>query len=101
MIRFKIGRQTERVGIYPTLSVLVAKWVASQEIMNYHKRKVYKEYPDYKCYPLINFFLAHVIESLVPAPLIGERSARERICSPPFIILPYKMSINKEQNRDF
>ncbi len=49
MIIFEVGQQTERAGICPTLSDMVAgKGIALEEVRNQHTRNVSKEYANYK-----------------------------------------------------
>jgi hypothetical protein len=65
----KLGRQTERVGIYPTLSAVFAeKGIALPEVCNQYPCNVGKEYTDYKCDALFNFLFYHFIIHLTFRP---------------------------------
>lgn len=65
MITFTIGRQTERAGIDPTLSAIVAeKGVALKQARNQHTHNVSKEYADYKGNTLFYFPLNQFIITL-------------------------------------
>jgi hypothetical protein len=66
---FKIGQQAERVGIIPTLPVVLAKGIALEQVVNQNPRYVGKEYTYNKGYSLIYFLLNHVIKSLFLHPL--------------------------------
>jgi len=71
MSTLMLGRQTERVGIVPTLSVVVAKGIASPKVSNQQPRHICKEYANNGSNPLSNFPLYHFIITLPPRPKIG------------------------------
>jgi hypothetical protein len=86
---FRLGQQAERVGMTPTLPVVLAKGIALEQVVNQNPRYVRKEYAYNESYSLIYFFLNHVIQSLFPCP------PDWRSC----YILPQEESINKEENQ--
>jgi len=66
---FKIWRQAERVGIDPTLSVVVAGGgIALEEMYNQLHCDVGKGYLYNKSNPLFNFVIYHVIVITIPSP---------------------------------
>ena len=72
MIRLKVGRQAERVGIDRTLSAVIAEGIVLEEARNQHPCHVGKEYADYKGNPLINLFVNHVMNHLTFVTEIGD-----------------------------
>jgi len=92
MNTFKLGQQAERVGMYPTPSVIVAeKGIVLEEICNQHTHNISKEYANYKGNTLFHFPLYHFITS----PYL-----RELDCPLYIIIVSNGLSINKEKNRN-
>ena len=70
-IILKMGLETERVRMNPTLPVIVAKGIALEKVCNQHARNVCEEYADNKGDTLINLF-SHFILTLPSFPKIGE-----------------------------
>ena len=64
MITLKIGRQAERAGIDPTLSVMVAKGVALEKLGNQYTRNVCEEYANNGSNPLFYCLIYHFIFTL-------------------------------------
>jgi hypothetical protein len=68
MTRLKVGQQTERAGIRPTLSVMVARGIASEEMHNQLYCDIRKSYTDYDCNSPFNLILYHAIPITIPSP---------------------------------
>jgi len=67
-----IGRQTERVEIPSTPSVMLAdKGIASPKACNQKPCHIGKENADYKGDTLVDFLLNHVIITFLPTPRLG------------------------------
>jgi len=71
MNAFKLGRQTERAGIDPTLPVVLVKGIALEEDFNKLPYHIRKDYSHDKGNPLFDPILYHVIKSLFLRPLDG------------------------------
>lgn len=61
MNKFNTRRQTERVGIYPTLSAMVAGGIALEKVCNQHPSNIGKDYANYESNPLVQFSFYHVM----------------------------------------
>jgi hypothetical protein len=82
MCFIKVRRQAERAGIAPTLSVSVARGVASEEMDNQLQCNISQDYPYNDCSPSVNFPLYHVITSPLPVPRLEAVSEITRIIIP-------------------
>jgi hypothetical protein len=99
-----VGRQTERVGIDPTLSAVVAGGVALQ-MYNQPIRNIDENYGDYEgntpiecLFSLVKVFFRQCIITTPLPPRLGDLWKRLTY-SLPFIILSQEaMSITKDKN---